>query len=186
MKRFISYIFTLILATFFIGAIVYAIWYIANGDASESNYEDCQATITQALAPEARVKLDEGIFKSEYRLTYIQFLKLEYNYNGKKYSQSGDYALSTEYYDQKPLTTGKPSHYYRQGDVITIHVMKSDPRNVEITNWMTSKNIPLKTVVLYASPVYVLIMILFIASFHKKEKEIKKEKFYKKMGMREF
>ena len=184
MKRFLLYFLTYILVTIFSAVIVWGIWTIINGATQDTYFDKVTGVIQMASNPLARADQDKTLLKDRWRVRFTQSLKVSYQYNGKKYVEERELTVHTDYYDTEVSPQGKTyDSPYKTGAAVQIYVNKKDPTVFQIAEAGESRKTPITEVLKFAIPVYAIIMLLFTISFIKREKRIKKEKFYHKYGM---
>ena len=185
MKRFFYLILTLLLISFLVGVFSVGAWFLLTSDSSDLTYDTVMATVVKAGDAKPFVTEHSTMFKKDYRLVYTQYLGLTYTYEGKNYNQSGEFTLSTEYYDTKPVP-GPYAHTYIKGSTIPIKVMKLQPEVITIEDTSSARDVSYLDIAKVAVPVWLLFVIITLVKFAKKSKQIRKQNFYKKMGMENY
>ena len=184
MKRFFGYLLTYLLVTIFAGTITWGVYMIVNGAIGDDDFVQVSAIVQNAEKPVAEQDKVKSLVKEEYRISYVQSIKFAFDYEGKHYVKEKEMTIAEEFYDTKPSLEGRtPSTSYTTGQRVALYVNKNNPELFKLVDDGTAKTVELKTVLYFAVPIYALIMILFTVSFAKKEKAIKKQKFYDKYGM---
>ncbi|MBO7424561.1 MAG: hypothetical protein J6U23_02685 [Clostridiales bacterium] len=184
MKRFFGYLLTYILVTVFAATITWGVYMIVNGAIGDDDFVQLSAIVQSAEKPTPEQDKVKSLFKEEYRISYLQPLKFSFDYEGKHYVVQKEMVIAEEYYDTVPSLEGRsPSTSYSTGQRVTLYVNKNNPELIKLMEGASEKTVELKTVLYFAVPVYAIIMLLFTVSFAKKEKAIKKQKFYDKYGM---
>ena len=186
MKRFFSFLLAWFLITLLTVVISVGVWFLLTGDSSDFNYAPVNAQVVSTGQTKPFVTKENRFFGgSRYRLVYTQFIAFKYTYENKIYNTSGEYNLSTEYYDTKPVPIAYPSPYY-EGKLVKINVLKSNPETITLDQDSGPKDVKPMDIAKVAVPIYAVLMLLVIISYIRKGRQIRKENFYKKMGMGDF
>jgi len=180
--RVFKLLLTYIVVTIVAGVLTYGIWTIVNSFTENNN--DAKVTgVIESATPVVAAESEEKatFFKKKYLITYVQNLKVGYDYEGKHYSEAKDFIVHTDYYNEPTSKAGKTYNSpYQAGRSVELYVSKRNPKIFDLVGDSAEKKVELKKVLYFAVPVYLLVQILFTASFIKKSKEIKKQKFMEK------
>ena len=184
MKRFFIYFFTYLVVTAIAALVTWGVWTVVNGFSSNTYFDKVIGVVETATPPLAREDRDRTLLKDRWRVTFTQNLKVSYTYKGKKYTQERELLVHTDYYDAPVSPKDKVyDSPYKSGAPVTIFIDKKSPDVFQIEGSGEAKEVAITSVLKFSVPVYALVMILFTGSFIKKEKKLKKERFYKKYGM---
>ncbi len=186
MKRFFYLILSLLLITFLVGVFSVGAWFLLTSDSTDLTYDTTMATVSKAGIVQSFVDEHKTLLKTDYRLTYTQYLELSYTYDGKNYTVKGEYPLSREYYDTRPMVTAYTSPYVA-GSTLTVKVLKMDPKTITIEQKKGAvEDLEWTDIAKIAVPVWAFFVIVTLVKYAKKSKKIRKQNFYRKMGMENY
>lgn len=179
-KRLLSYFFTLVLVTFIAVIIVACVYSMIDGASVKTGTEKCSAQVVASKNAVVMYDKERGLLKDTYRISTVQEITVKYLYHGKDLRVTKEITYDVQEFDFEPnLKNFTAKNKYKDGDLIDILVYEDNPKIFDIENKILDEGVGgIMTIVKYAAPVYGVIMLLFIISFVRKEKALKKKSFY--------
>lgn len=179
-KRLLSYFFTLVLVTFIAAVAVACVYFVIDGASVKTGTEKTSGQIVASKNAVIIYDKERGLLKDTYRVSTVQEITVKYLYHGKDLRVTKEITYDVQEFDFEPnLKNFTAKNKYKDGDLLDILVYEDNPKIFDIENKILDDGIDgLKTVLKYAVPIYVVVILLFIISFIRKERALKKSKFY--------